>query len=61
MSTFDLVPMLRAPEGWPGTLVATVAMVALAGLDLLVAFAAREWVEHRSRPARYRVGLPPRN
>jgi hypothetical protein len=48
MSSFDLVPMLRAPEGWPGAVVATVAMVALAALDLAGAFAAKEWAEHRS-------------
>ena len=56
MSSLDLVPMLRAPEGWPGALVATIAMVALAGLDLLGAFAAKEWAEHRS-PAPMLVGL----
>ena len=48
MSSVDFVPMLRAPEGWPVALVATIAMVALAGLDLLGAFAAKEWAEHRS-------------
>jgi hypothetical protein len=48
MSSFDLVPMLRAPEGWPAAVVATVAMVALAGQDLVGAFAAKEWAEHRS-------------
>jgi hypothetical protein len=56
MSSVDLVPMLRAPEGWPGAVVATIAMVALAALDLLGAFAAKEWVEHRS-PAPMLVGL----
>jgi hypothetical protein len=48
MSSVDLVPMLRAPEGWPGAVVAVVAMVALAALDLVGAFAAKEWAEHRS-------------
>lgn len=48
MSSFDLVPMLKAPDGWPGAVVATVAMVALAALDLAGAFAAKEWVERRS-------------
>lgn len=47
MSAFDL-PMLRAPAGWPVALVATVAMLALAGLDLAGAVAAKEWAEHRS-------------
>ena len=56
MSSFDLVPMLKAPEGWPGALVATVAMVALAALDLAGAFAAKEWAEHRS-PVPMLLGL----
>ncbi len=56
MSSVDFVPMLRAPEGWPGALVATIAMVAHAGLDLLGAFAAKEWAEHRS-PVPMLVGL----
>ena len=56
MSSVDFVPMLRAPEGWPGALVATIAMVALAGLDLLGAFAAKEWAEHLS-PVPMLVGL----
>ena len=56
MSSVDFVPMLRAPEGWPVALVATIAMVALAGLDLLGAFAAKEWAQHRS-PVPMLVGL----
>ena len=56
MSSVDFVPMLRAPEGWPVALVATIAMVALAGLDLLGALAAKEWAEHRA-PAPMLVGL----
>ncbi|MEO6411908.1 MAG: hypothetical protein ABIO48_04915 [Pedococcus sp.] len=56
MSSVDFVPMLRAPEGWPVALVATIAMVALAGLDLLGALAAKEWAEHRS-PVPMLVGL----
>jgi Zn-dependent protease with chaperone function len=56
MSSVDFVPMLRAPEGWPVALVATIAMVALAGLDLLGAFAAKEWAQHRS-PGPMLVGL----
>ena len=48
MGNLELVPMLRAPEGWPVAVVATVAMLALAALDLLGAFAAKEWAEHRS-------------
>ena len=48
MGNPELVPMLRAPEGWPVALVATVAMLALAALDLVGAFAAKEWAERRS-------------
>lgn len=40
--------MIRAPHGWPVALVATVAMVALAALDLAGAVAAKEWAVHRS-------------
>ena len=48
MSELEFVPMLRAPAGWPVATVAVVAMVALAGLDLVGAIAAKEWAEHRS-------------
>ncbi len=48
MGNLELVPMLRAPEGWPVAVVATLAMLALAALDLVGAFAAKEWAEHRS-------------
>lgn len=43
MSELEFVPMLRAPAGWPVAAVAVVAMVALAGLDLVGAIAAKEW------------------
>lgn len=42
------VPMLRAPDHWPVAVVAVVAMLALAGLDLAGAVAAKEWALHRS-------------
>ena len=48
MVTVELVPMIKAPQGWPVALVATLAMVALAALDLAGAVAAKEWAEHRS-------------
>jgi hypothetical protein len=51
MTDLDFVPMLRAPSGWPVALVAPLAMVALALLDLLGAIAAKEWAEHRSATA----------
>jgi hypothetical protein len=40
--------LLRAPEGWPQPVVAVVAMVLLAVLDLAGAMAAKEAVERRS-------------
>jgi hypothetical protein len=40
--------LLRAPEGWPQPVVATIAMVLLAVLDLGGSFAAKEAVERRS-------------
>lgn len=48
MVSVELVPMIKAPQGWPVALVATLAMVALAALDLAGAVAAKEWAEHRS-------------
>jgi hypothetical protein len=44
----NVVPIIKAPVGWPVTVVAVVAMVALAGLDLLGAVAAKEWAVQRS-------------
>ncbi len=40
------IPLLRAPDGWPVPVVATVAMVCLAGLDLAGALLAKEWAVH---------------
>ncbi len=37
------VPLLRLPESVPAPVIATVAMAALAGLDLVGALAAKEW------------------
>ncbi|MBK6887629.1 MAG: hypothetical protein IPH03_15090 [Tetrasphaera sp.] len=48
MSAMDVVPMLKLPASWPYVVSATVAMGALAALDLLGAFAAKEWMLHRS-------------
>lgn len=48
MTAIDVVPLLRAPSGWPAPVVATLAMAALAGLDLVGSVAAKEWVETRS-------------
>ena len=35
MSVTDVFPLIKAPEAWPVPVVATIAMVCLAGLDLL--------------------------
>ncbi|HEU5454654.1 MAG TPA: hypothetical protein VFU85_03110 [Nocardioides sp.] len=48
MSTFEFLPLIKAPASWPVPVVATIAMLGLAGLDLVGAVAAKEWVEHRS-------------
>jgi hypothetical protein len=40
--------LIRLPEAWPQPLVAGIAMLALAGLDLAGAYAAKESVERRS-------------
>lgn len=45
------LPLLRLPESWPLPLVATLAMAALAGLDLLGAYAAKAWAEKGSTVA----------
>src|SRR5690242_5993354 len=50
MGSVDFVPMLRAPSGWPITVVAMIAMLALAGLDLVGAVAAKEWATQHSLP-----------
>lgn len=39
-------PLIKAPEAWPVPVVATVAMVLLAGLDLVGALFAKEWAEN---------------
>jgi hypothetical protein len=45
MSTTDVF-LIKAPEAWPVPVVATVAMVLLAGLDLVGALFAKEWAEN---------------
>ena len=49
--TIDALPLLRAPEAWPIPLVAALSMAALAGIDLVGAVAAKEWVRGGSLPA----------
>ncbi|HQW73553.1 MAG TPA: hypothetical protein PLN51_04520 [Ornithinibacter sp.] len=48
MAALDVIPLLKLPASWPLPVVATVAMAALAGLDLLGAIAAKEWAEKQS-------------
>ena len=48
MSVTDVFPLIKAPEAWPVPVVATVAMVCLAGLDLVGAVLAKEWAENGS-------------
>ena len=48
MSVTDVFPLIKAPEAWPVPVVATVAMVFLAGLDLVGALFAKEWAENGS-------------
>src|SRR3954454_1285827 len=48
MSVTHVSPLIKAPEAWPVPVVATLAMVCLAGLDLLGAVLAKEWAENGS-------------
>ena len=44
MTTFDAIPMLKAPVAWPTWVVGAVgAVIVLAALDLVGAMAAKEW------------------
>lgn len=47
MATFDVIPMLRAPESWPTWAVGATAMAALAALDIAGALAAKHWATSR--------------
>jgi hypothetical protein len=46
MSATELFPLLKAPAGWPVPVIATIAMVVLAVLDLAGAVAAKEWADN---------------
>ncbi|GAB2775426.1 hypothetical protein GCM10027039_41050 [Terrabacter koreensis] len=48
MSVTDVFPLIKAPDAWPVPVVATLAMVCLAGLDLVGAVLAKEWAENGS-------------
>lgn len=56
MAALDVLPLIKLPSSWPLPVVATLAMAALAGLDLLGAIAAKEWAE-RQNVAAIALGL----
>src|SRR6478672_12925280 len=48
MSVTDVFPLIRMPEAWPVPVIATIAMVSLAALDLTGALFAKEWAQNGS-------------
>jgi hypothetical protein len=48
MVVADMMPLMKAPDSWPLPVTAVVAMTALAGLDLVGAYAAKEWAATRA-------------
>ena len=48
MSVTELFPLIKLPAAWPVPVVATIAMVCLAGLDLAGAVLAKEWADQGS-------------
>jgi hypothetical protein len=56
MVSIDPLPLIKVPSSWPVPLVAAIAMVALATIDLLGAVAAKEWVLQR-QPSALVLGL----
>jgi len=44
----DVFPLIRMPDAWPVPVVATIAMVSLACLDLAGALFAKEWAQNGS-------------
>ena len=48
MAMLEALPLLKLPTSWPLPVVATLCMAALAGLDLVGAFAAKEWAESKN-------------
>jgi hypothetical protein len=47
MSGADVIPLIRVPASWPFALTAVCAMASLAALDLVGAYAAKEWSRGR--------------
>ena len=60
MAMLDALPLLKLPSSWPLPVVATLRMAALAALDLVGAFAAKEWAEKQNtaRPRPRRAVVP---
>ena len=55
MTAVDVLPLIKVPESWPFAVVAGSAMLVLAGLDLVGAYAAKEWSTSRT-PAMLALG-----
>ncbi len=51
MALLDAMPLIKLPTSWPLPVVATLCMAALAGLDLIGAYAAKEWAEQQNTVA----------
>lgn len=51
MALLDAMPLIKLPTSWPLPVVATLCMAALAGLDLIGAYAAKEWAEKQNTVA----------
>lgn len=51
MNGVDVVPLIKLPSTWPTVVTATVAMLALALIDLACAYAAKQWVTTHSGTA----------
>jgi hypothetical protein len=45
MKVVELFPLIKVPPAWPVPVIATIAMVLLAALDLAGAVAAKEWAD----------------
>jgi len=48
IDSVEVFPLIKAPEAWPVPVVATLAMVLLAGLDLVGALLAKDWADNGS-------------
>ena len=51
MLSLESLPLIRVPASWPVPVVASVAMLALAALDIVGSLAAKEWaLQRQARP-----------